>query len=102
MEEGRRVGIENVHIERTRSEGNLDDDEAKEGEEDSSSGEVDLGGGAEEDMGDLGDFSNSGSFKDLEDDSIVKGAMAHGVGDQVAALFEGNVANIWTSPSRGR
>ena len=37
-------------------------------------------------MGDSGDFSDSGSSKDLEDDSIVEGAMAHGVGDRVVAL----------------
>ena len=42
--------------------GNFDDDKAEEGEEDSGSGEADLGGGAEEDMGDSGDLNNSGSF----------------------------------------
>ena len=85
MEEGTGVGIEDVHIRRAQSEGNFDDDEADEGKEDSSSGEADLGGGAEEDMedwrdfsdngssGDLEDFSDNGSSGDLEDDSTIEG-----------------------------
>ena len=52
------MGVEDVHIGRTWSAGNFDDDEAEEGEEDSGSGEADLGGGAEEDMGDSGDFND--------------------------------------------
>ena len=102
VEEGTGVGGEDVHIGRTRSEGNFDDDEAEEGELDSGSGKADLGGGAEEDMGDSGDFSDNGFSGDSEDDSIVEGAMAHGGRDRVAQSLEGDVADIGISPSRGR
>ena len=66
VEEGTGVGVEEVHIGRAQCRGNFDDDEAEEGEEDSGSGEEDLGGGVEEDMGDSGDFSESGSSRDQE------------------------------------
>ena len=102
VEEGTGVGVEEVHIRRAQSEGNFDDNEAEEGEEDSGSGEEDFGGGAEGDMGDSGDFNNSGSFRNLEDDSIIEGGMAHGTSDRVGASLEGDVADIWTSPSQGR
>ena len=101
-EEGIGVGVEDVHIGRARSEGNFDDDEAEEGEEDSSSGEADLEGRAEEDIGDSGDFNDNGSFEDSEDDNIVEGAMAHGRRDQAAESLEGDVADTGTSPSQGR
>ena len=74
----------------------------EEGEEDSSSGEADLGGGAEEDMGDLGDFSYSGSSTDSEGDKSMEGAMAHDVGDRATTSLEGDVIDTGTSPSRGR
>ena len=96
------MGVEEVHIRRAHSEGNFNDNEAEEGEEDSSSGEEDFGGGAEGDMGDSGDFSNSGSSRDLEDDSIIEGGIAHGTSDRVGASLEGDVADTGTSPSRGR
>ena len=102
VEEGTGVGVEEAHIGRAQYEGNFDNDEVEEGEEGSSNGEADLGGGAEEDMGDLGDFSESGSSGDSRDDSIIEEVMAHGGGDQVATSLEGNMANIGTSPSRGR
>ena len=37
-----------------------------------------------------------------EDDSIVEGAIAHGVGDRATSSLEGDVADTGTSPSRGR
>ena len=102
VEEGTGVGVEEVHIRRAQSEGNFDDNEAEEGEEDSCCGEEDFGGGAEGDMGDSGDFSNSGSSRDLEDDSVIEGGIAHSTSNQVGASLEGNVADTWTSPSWGR
>ena len=101
VEEGTGVGVEDVHIGRARSKGNSDDHEAEEGEEDSGSGEADLGGGAQDDIGDSGDFSDILSSRDSEDDSIVEGAIAHGVGDRATTSLEGDVADTGTSPSRG-
>ena len=46
-----------MYIGRTQSGRNFNDDEAEEGGEDSGSGEEDLEEGAEEDIGDSGDFS---------------------------------------------
>ena len=101
VEEGTGVDVEEVHTRRTQSGENFDDDEAEEGEEDSSSGEADFGGGAEEDTRDLGDFSDSGFSGDSRDDSIVEGAMVLGGGDRAATSLEGDVANTGTSPIRG-
>ena len=53
-------------------------------------------------MEDSRDFSDNGSSRDSEDDSIVEGAIAHGGGDRVATSLEGDVADTGTSPSRGR
>ena len=102
VEEGTGVGVEEVHIGRAQSEGNFDNDEAEEGEEDSGSGGEDLGDGAEEDMGDLEDFSNSRSSRDFKDDNIIEGAMALGGRDQAMSSLEADVADTGTSPSRGR
>ena len=103
VEEGTGVGVKEVQTRRTQSRGNFDDDEAEEGEEDSSSGKEDLGGGIEEDdMGDSGDSSESGSSGDSRDDNIVEGAIVHGGGDQVVASLEGDMADTGTSPNRGR
>ena len=82
------VGVEEVHSERTQSGGNFDDDEAEEDEEDLSTGE-DLGGGAEEDVGDSRDFNENRSSRDSRDDSIVEGPMAHGGGDRATSSLEG-------------
>ena len=61
-----------------------------------------MGGGAEEDMGDSGNFSESGSSGDSRDDSIVEGAIVLGGGDRATIPLEGDMADTWTSPSRGR
>ena len=48
------------------------------------------------------DFSDRGSSRDSEDDSIVEGARTHGGGDRGTSFLEGDVADTRTSPSRGR
>ena len=57
--------------------------------------------GAEEDIADSGDFSENGSSGDSRDDNIAEGAMVLRGGDRVVASLEGDVADTWTSPSRG-
>ena len=86
------MGVEEVHTVRIQFRGDFDFNEAEEGEEDSSSGEEDLGGRAEEDMGDSRNFNKSGSSGVSRDDSIVEGAMVLGGGDRATIPLEGDMA----------
>ena len=83
------VGVEEKHTGSIQSWGNSMITEQRRAKKDLGSGEEDLGGGAEEDVGDLGDFSESGSSRNSRDDNIVEGAMVLGGGIELQHLWRG-------------